>query len=442
MTDPKLIAILRKVDLFHDAPQKVLEELAPLVTYHEYKQNQLIIRKGDEGNSLFIIATGRVRVHDEEQVVAAMDAGNFFGEISFLDAAPRSMSVSADIDSILYRISRDDFYKVFKNQPEVTQIIVSTLTQRLRNQNEKVIADLRMREAELSKLVEERTAELILKNEALSKAMDELKSTQEQLVQQEKLASLGQLTSGIAHEIKNPLNFVNNFAKLSFELVDEIIESAAKEEREDIGKYLRQNLEKIHTHGTRADNIVKGMLEHTRSASTVVKYPIDINKMCEQMIQMSLATVKTSWAGFDCMFKVEPDPNLPRVPVSASDFSKLLGNLFNNAFYAVREKMKKQIDGYQPLVSVSTIFSNGRMIVSVKDNGIGIPADIKNLIFNPFYTTKPTGEGSGLGLSISHDIVMAHGGTMACESEDGTGSVFLISIPVQTQEDQMPLTKN
>ena len=223
MTDPKLIAILRKVDLFQDAPEKVLEELASLVTCHDYKENQLIIRKGDEGDSLYIIASGTVRVHDEEQVVARMESGNFFGEISFLDTAPRSMSVSADTPAVLYRISRDDFYSVFKNQPEVTQKIVSTLTQRLRSQNERVITDVRMREAELTRLVEERTHELVLKNDQLSAAMAELKATQEQLIRQEKLASLGQLTAGIAHEIKNPLNFVNNFAKLSFELIDEII---------------------------------------------------------------------------------------------------------------------------------------------------------------------------------------------------------------------------
>jgi len=429
MTDPKLIAILRKVDMFHDAPQMVLEELAPLVTFHEYKQNQLIIRKGDDGDSLYIIASGRVRVHDEEQVVASMEAGNFFGEISFLDAAPRSMSVSADTQSVLYRISRNDFYKVFKNQPEVTQIIVSTLTQRLRNQNEKVINDLRMREAELSKLVEVRTQELVLKNDALSKALTDLKATQEQLIQQEKLASLGQLTAGIAHEIKNPLNFVNNFAKLSFELVDEIIFATNTEERDEIGKYLRQNLEKIYAHGSRADNIVKGMLEHTRSFNVITKYPIDINKMCDQVMQMSLEMARTKWPGFDCKLSFTPDPELKRVEVSASDFSKLLGNMYNNSLYAIHDKMKMQTEDYIPMLNVTTNLSNGRLLISIKDNGIGIPADIKGLIFNPFYTTKPAGDGAGLGLSISHDIIMAHGGTIVCETEEGTGTVFLISVP-------------
>jgi len=393
--------------MFQDAPQEVLEELAPLVTYHEYKENQLIIRKGEEGNSLYIIASGRVRIHDEEQVVAKMESGNFFGEISFLDTAPRSMSVSADSDAILYRISRDDFYLVFKNQPEVTQIIVSTLTKRLRNQNENVIRDLRMREAQLSKLVEERTQELVLKNDALSKAMIDLKATQEQLVQQEKLASLGQLTAGIAHEIKNPLNFVNNFAKLSFELVDE----------------------KIYAHGSRADSIVKGMLEHTRTVNAVTKYPIDINKMCEQVLKQSFETAIKRWPDFKCELSDNYDTNVQRVEVSASDFSKLLDNLFNNAFYAVREKTKQGIPDYTPRINVTTSLSNGRLQIFVKDNGPGIPAEIKGTIFNPFFTTKPAGEGAGLGLSISHDIVMAHAGTIFCETDENTGSVFVVSIP-------------
>lgn len=429
MIDPKLILILRKVDMFQDAPQEVLEELAPLVTYHEYKENQLIIRKGDEGNSLFIVASGRVRIHDEEQVVAKMESGNFFGEISFLDTAPRSMSVSADSDSVLYRISRDDFYLVFKNQPEVTSIIVSTLTKRLRNQNENVIRDLRMREAQLSKLVDERTQQLVLKNDALSKAMIDLKATQEQLVQQEKLASLGQLTAGIAHEIKNPLNFVNNFAKLSFELVDEIIEASDKEEREAVGKYLRQNLEKIYAHGSRADSIVKGMLEHTRTVNAVSKYPIDINKMCEQVMKQSLETATKRWPDFNCELSDNYDSNVQRVEVSASDFSKLLDNLFNNAFYTVREKTIQGIPDYIPKINVTTSLSTGRLLIAVKDNGMGIPAEIKGSIFNPFFTTKPAGVGAGLGLSISHDIVMAHAGTIICETDENTGSVFVVSIP-------------
>jgi two-component system, NtrC family, sensor kinase len=421
MTDPKLIAILRKVDLFTDAPEAILAELATMVTCHEFKENQLIIRKGDEGDSLYIIASGKVRVHDEEQVVARMESGNFFGEISFLDTAPRSMSVSADTISVLYRITRDNFYSVFKSQPEITQKIVSTLTQRLRSQNERVLKDLRMREEELSKLVDERTRELVDKNEQLSAT----------LVEQEKLASLGQLTAGIAHEIKNPLNFVNNFAKLSFELVEELIATDDKAEREDVGQYLRQNLEKIHEHGTRADGIVRGMLEHTRTGGEGTRQATDINQLCEQFMNMAYESFKNANPDFKATITYNFTPNMPRVEVTSVDFSKLLLNIFNNALYAVNEQSTLNDASYQPTITISTRIQNDRLLVSVKDNGTGIPEEHRSMIFNPFFTTKPTGKGStGLGLSISHDIVMAHGGSIVCESEVGVGSVFLISVPV------------
>ncbi|MBL0341788.1 MAG: cyclic nucleotide-binding domain-containing protein [Bacteroidetes bacterium] len=400
------------------------------MTRHEYLENQIVIRKGEEGDALYIIANGTVRVHDEEQVVARMEAGNFFGEISFLDAAPRSMSVSADTKSVLYRILRNDFYTVFKGQPEITQIIVSTLTQRLRTQNENVISDLRSREAELSKLVELRTGELVVKNEQLSATLAELKSTQQQLIQQEKLASLGQLTAGIAHEIKNPLNFVNNFAKLSFDLVDEIVNAETREERDEIGKFLSTNLEKIHTHGSRADTIVKGMLEHTRTGGNTAKYPIDINKMCEQFAKITLQNAQATWPGFDPTIIYDFDSGLQRIPVIASEFTKMMVNLLNNAWYAVREKSKSEIENYTPTITITTNQSNNRLIITVKDNGPGIPVEIRGQIFNPFFTTKPTGEGAGLGLSITHDIVAAHGGTIVCESEENIGSIFLVSIPI------------
>ncbi len=431
MTDPKLIAILRKVDLFHDVPAPVLEELAPLVTLHEYKENQLVIRKGDEGDSLYIIASGRVKVHDGELVVARMESGNFFGEISFLDTAPRSMSVSAEVTSVLYRISREDFYKVFNNQPEVFQKIVSTLTQRLRSQNERVVNDLKMREAELTRLVEERTRELVEKNDQLSDTLVELKSTQEQLVRQEKLASLGQLTAGIAHEIKNPLNFVNNFAKLSFELVEELIDLDSKEEREEVGQFLRQNLQKIHEHGSRADGIVKGMLDHTRTGGEGTRQLTDINRMSDQVIEIVLNEMSKKWPGFVPQIIRDYSDDMPRVAVAAVDFSKMILNLLNNAFYALHERVKQNETGFLPSVTISTGISNNRLILSVKDNGPGIPIDIRDMIFNPFFTTKPTGEGAGLGLSISTDIIMSHGGTIICESEIGAGTVFVVSMPVQ-----------
>jgi CRP-like cAMP-binding protein len=253
--------LLQKVALFKDTPLNVLEELGSHIVQRNYKTDELIIQKGDVGDSLFIIASGSVKVHDEEQIIATLFDGNFFGEISLLDSAPRSMSVTAAEPAELYNITAEDFYQVFRNQPEVTKVIVSTLTRRLRRQNETTIQQLRSREEELSKLVDERTKELSSKNKELSETLDELKATQIQLIQQEKLASLGQLTAGIAHEIQNPLNFVTNFSKLSVELMNELESSTSDEEKKEIANDLKQNLERINHHGKRADSIVKGMLE-------------------------------------------------------------------------------------------------------------------------------------------------------------------------------------
>jgi two-component system, NtrC family, sensor kinase len=435
MIDPKLITILSSVELFKDAPEAALEELASLVTRHEFTENQLVIKKGNEGDSLYIIASGTVRVHDGDQIVASMGAGSFFGEISFLDNAPRSMSVSADSPAVLYRITRNDFYKVFKTQPEITQKIIFSLTRRLRSQNERVINDLRMREAELSAQVKERTRELEEKNDQLSKTLEELRNTQEQLVQQEKLASLGQLTAGIAHEIKNPLNFINNFAKLSFELVDEIVGADKKDEREETGMYLRQNLEKIHSHGSRADLIVKGMLEHTRTGGEGTRQFTDVNKICEQMMNMSYESMRNVTPEFTCQLEMNFMP-MKRVEITVVDFSKMVVNLINNALYAVREKQKMGVSDFTPVVRVATSLDDGRLTVKVYDNGTGIPKDIMKQIFNPFFTTKPTGASTGLGLSIAHDIAHAAGGFISCESTVGKETEFTVSMPVNVEEEE------
>ncbi len=428
MIDPKLIAILRKVDLFSDIPEIALEQLAPLVRKMEFHPNQKVIEKGEEGNSLFIIAKGRVRVHDKEEIVARLDAGSFFGEISFLDTAPRSMSVTADEDSVLYKVSRDDFYTIFRNHADIFGKIVSTLTGRLRAQNEKVISNLREREAELTKLVDERTADLAARNDQLSKAMTELKNAQDQLIQQEKLASLGQLTAGIAHEIKNPLNFVTNFAKLSFELIEEVIASEDPEERKETGDFLRQNLNKIYEHGSRADNIVKGMLEHTRANSEGNRQPEDLNQLCEQFLKIAQESFALSNPGFQAQVDVQLDKSLPMIEAASLDISKVFLNLFTNALYSMNEK-KEGDQSYQPTLRVQSKQTDGKLIFTISDNGLGIQPENISKVFNPFFTTKPTGKGTGLGLSITHDIIKSHGGNIRCSSKLGNGAEFILEFP-------------
>jgi signal transduction histidine kinase len=280
----------------------------------------------------------------------------------------------------------------------------------------------------------------------LNSALDTLQETQAQLIQSEKMASLGELTAGIAHEIQNPLNFVNNFAEVSVELVDEIQDSRRKtqdlpagqagtrnkteqdEMEEEILEDIKQNLEKIRHHGKRADSIVKGMLEHSRKQSGE-KVPTDVNALADEYLRLSYHGMRAKDKSFNADFKMDLDPHVPKVGLVAQDMGRVLLNLVNNAFYAVNEKSKMKIDGYRPTVTVKTHGGLDKVEITVDDNGPGIPEHIREKIFQPFFTTKPTGSGTGLGLSLSYDIVKAHGGEIRVESTPEKGTCFIISIP-------------
>ena len=282
----------------------------------------------------------------------------------------------------------------------------------------------------LEEKVNSRTAELQEKNIQLTKTMDNLKSTQDQLIQSEKMASLGQLTAGIAHEIQNPLNFVNNFSELSVELIEELKdEQLPKEEQGEIIEDLKQNMEKINYHGKRADSIVKGMLQHSR-ISAAEKTPTDINKLVEEFFNLAYHGMRAKDPSFNCTMEKNLSPNLPPARIIPQDISRVILNIFNNAFYAVDERGKAEGKNFQPVVSITTSSSNNNIEIRIKDNGKGIPAEIRDKIFNPFFTTKPTGQGTGLGLSISYDIVVkGHGGSIRAESEMGKFTEFVIILP-------------
>jgi len=276
----------------------------------------------------------------------------------------------------------------------------------------------------LEKQVAERTTELV-------KSLDELKSTQSQLIQSEKMASLGELTAGIAHEIQNPLNFVNNFSEVSAELVDEMNTELDKGNTEDaklIALDLKQNLEKITHHGKRAGDIVKGMLQHSRSSSAV-KEPTDINALADEYLRLAYHGLRAKDKNFNADFKTDFDKSIGKINVVPQDIGRVLLNLINNAFYAVNERQKTDGENYKPIVSIQTKKINNSVEITVTDNGKGIPASIKKKIFQPFFTTKPTGQGTGLGLSLSYDIVKAHGGEIRVETKQGEGSEFSIQLP-------------
>ena len=273
----------------------------------------------------------------------------------------------------------------------------------------------------LEKQVAERTTELV-------KSLDELKSTQSQLIQSEKMASLGELTAGIAHEIQNPLNFVNNFSEVSAELVDEMNTELDKGNTEDaklIALDLKQNLEKITHHGKRAGDIVKGMLQHSRSSSAV-KEPTDINALADEYLRLAYHGLRAKDKNFNADFKTDFDKSIGKINVVPQDIGRVLLNLINNAFYAVNERQKTDGENYKPIVSIQTKKINNSVEITVTDNGNGIPASIKEKIFQPFFTTKPTGQGTGLGLSLAYDIVKAHGGELKVDNKEGEGTDFII----------------
>jgi len=273
--------------------------------------------------------------------------------------------------------------------------------------------------------------------EEIQTTLEQLKSTQSQLIQSEKMASLGELIAGIAHEIQNPLNFVNNFSEVNNELIDELNDELDKgdiEEAKAISKDIKENEQKINHHGKRAADIVKGMLLHSRTSSGQ-KELTDINALADEYLRLAYHGLRAKDKSFNADFKTDFDPTLPKINVIPQDIGRVLLNLINNAFYAVTEQSKlfqssELWKSYQPLVAVSTIKLGDRIQISVMDNGPGIPLEIKDKIFQPFFTTKPTGQGTGLGLSLSYDIVKAHGGTITVESIEQNGTEFIITLPV------------
>jgi signal transduction histidine kinase len=264
--------------------------------------------------------------------------------------------------------------------------------------------------------------------------LSRLKATQNQLIQSEKMASLGELTAGIAHEIQNPLNFVNNFSEVSNELLEEMkteLENGDLEDAKSIANDVKENLEKIIHHGKRADGIVKGMLQHSRS-STGQMEKADINALADEYLRLAYHGLRAKDKTFNAAFKTDLDPEIPQINLMPQEFGRVLVNLINNAFYAVTQKKKENIPGYEPTVSVSTKKLPENIELKVRDNGNGIPERVLDKIFQPFFTTKPAGQGTGLGLSLAYDIITkGHGGELKVETKEGEGTEFIISLPIQ-----------
>ncbi len=265
------------------------------------------------------------------------------------------------------------------------------------------------------------------------KTLLSLRKTQRQLIQSEKMASLGELTAGIAHEIQNPLNFVNNFSEVSIELLGELKEEEKAGNTEDVMALagdLTQNLEKINYQGKRSDIIVKGMLQHSRTG-TGERQPTNVNVLADDFFKLAYHGLRAKDKNFNADVVTKLDKNLPPVNIVQQDIGRVLVNLFNNAFYAVNQKHKTAGADYKPEVSVTTSTENGQVVIKVKDNGTGIPDAIKEKIMQPFFTTKPTGEGTGLGLSLTYDMVVkGHGGKIEVNTKEGEFTEFIVSLPL------------
>ncbi|GAA4401107.1 hypothetical protein GCM10023187_14940 [Nibrella viscosa] len=312
----------------------------------------------------------------------------------------------------------------------------------LRRQNRLLEEKVALRTQQIQKQKAEIVAqkeEIETQRDNLEQTLSELQTTQQQLIQKEKLASLGELTAGIAHEIQNPLNFVNNLTEVSQELVEELREERKKADRdedleEELLTDLEESLQKVSHHGKRADSIVKGMLQHSRAGSGE-KQPTDLNALADEYLRLAYSGLRAKDQNFTADLRLKLDPNLQRVNIAPQEIGRVLLNLYNNAFYAVQEKAKTTAKGYQPQIEVTTHTQNGKVELRVRDNGTGIPKELLNKIYQPFFTTKPTGQGTGLGLSLSYDIVTkGHGGEMQVQTKEGEGTEFRVVLPVQIKE--------
>ncbi len=319
--------------------------------------------------------------------------------------------------------------------------------ERIKRQHEDEInRAIAIRKVELEGLVAERTAEITRQKEELEQTLHELRATQDQLIQSEKMASLGELTAGIAHEIQNPLNFVNNFSEVSSELLDEMKEELEKNNTSEVSAIaddIKQNLEKIIHHGKRADSIVKGMLQHSRSSSGV-KEPTDINALADEYLRLAYHGLRAKDKSFNATLETGFDESIGTVQIVPQEIGRVILNLLTNAFYSVtlkkkqfekdllRNDRKSETEPYKPAVFIGTRKLKGKVEIKVSDNGNGIPQAAVDKIFQPFFTTKPSGKGTGLGLSMSYEIVTnAHGGELKVENKEGEGATFTIILPVK-----------
>jgi len=415
-----------------------------------YNRSLQIRRKiGDKkGEAEILLSLAELSIVDNFKMISTSNVFELLHNALELGEQTKALDILAKIKYVLY-----EAYKKSGNYNEALCNLESSLSieKEIHNASikEKVLnleisnrVEQSKKEAEIYRL---RNIDLVVLNKEITKqkeeifeqrkkteeAFVELKSTQKQLIQSEKMASLGELTAGIAHEIQNPLNFVNNFSEVSTELVDEMnieMDKGNIEDAKEIANDLRQNLEKINHHGKRAGDIIKGMLQHSRSGGSV-KEPANLNALADEYLRLAYLGIRAKDKSFNATMKTDFDESIGNINIISQDIGRVILNLINNAFYAITEKKNELGDGYEPIVSVSTKKIGDKVLVSVKDNGNGIPQRVLDKIFQPFFTTKPTGQGTGLGLSLAYDIIKAHGGEIKANTLEGEFTEFVVHLP-------------
>ena len=408
--------------------------------------DSLIVRRAPfrtetmNGNILLAYSTKAIKARQRKIWLAALGVSAVIFLIGMLIGLWLSRSISHPVLALrkaAKRVGEGDLTSVVKSESkdEIGELATAfnSMVQDIKKLSDLTLAQekekqqfLASQNEALEKQVNERTAEL-------RESLEDLKSAQAQLVQSEKMASLGELTAGIAHEIQNPLNFVNNFAELNSEFITELKEELANgnmEEVKALANNINENEQKIIFHGKRADGIVKGMLQHSRSSG--VKEPTDINALCDEYLRLSYHGLRAKDKSFNATMKTDFDTSIGQVKVIPQDLGRVILNLLTNAFYVVNEKKHASTgQPYEPTVSVSTKKIGDKVEIRVSDNGSGIPQKIVEKIFQPFFTTKPTGQGTGLGLSLSYDIITkGHSGELKVTTKENIGSEFIITLPV------------
>jgi len=394
------------------------DEQKPLLESREVEVSPVVCDTGQ-----YILRNKTTTVDD-----TGMEIQNIF-PITYFAGVP----VLLDEKPIAFIISGRKFEKipfvppVDKGDADTLTSIAGLISTVIQTKN---MMELRLQKAE----VEKQNEAIAVQRDKLEHTLNELRNTQAQLIQREKMASLGELTAGIAHEIQNPLNFVNNFSDVNIELIGEMndeIEKGNYEEVKNIASYIETNAEKINHHGKRADAIVKGMLQHSR-VSSGQKEPTDLNTLADEYLRLAYHGLRAKAKSFNATIKTEFDDRIGKINVIQQDIGRVILNLINNAFYAVNERQKQGQNGYEPFVALTTTKQDGLAEIKVKDNGNGISEKILDKIFQPFFTTKPTGQGTGLGLSLAYDIIKAHRGELKVETAEGQGSEFIILLPIQS----------